>query len=360
MNDQQLQIRNWRAQGVTSLVQFWQWWTGELIGLIPQRWRRHLQGRECVLVYEAGHFVYREASQSVSIPLEQATQHPLFATWRTLAQRGELVVTLPDSELLHKVIALPAAVENRLGAALGFELDRHTPFSASEAGYGYRILQRDRAGQRIEVELYVLPDTKRQRILEALAGAGLTPHWLLPAQSVNDQANRRTLDLLPDSQRVSRRHVTRIGGPILALLALAVLIGALFYQRDQRIQSLEAEVAGQESVAEQARRLRADIEALEAGGSYIRNLKHAEPPLMVLLDELTRLLPDHTWLSRFEYQKQELRIQGESSSASELLGMLEQSALFEQVEFSSPVTINPRSRKERFSLTLRVVQGAQP
>lgn len=343
-----------------GLATAWHWWCTELAQLIPQRWRQRLHGRERILTYADEAFEYTEGGRSVSIPLSQAAQHPVLTTWRTLSSKASLLVVLPTKELLHKVVSLPAVTEARLSSVLGYELDRHTPFSTDSATFGFRVVRHDRTAQRIDVELFVLPDVKRRRILDALSGAGLTPDGILPAELADDHLLRRTLNLLPAAASTARGGVIGVRRPALVLLAVVALIGFLFYQRSEHLKALQADVAARASVAQQAQKVRTEIDTLNAGGTYIRNLKQARPAMLVLMEELTRLLPDNTWLNRLELQQNEMRLQGESGSASALIGVLEKSPLFQSAEFSSPVTINPRTNKERFSLTLKISQEKSP
>lgn len=346
-----------KARIALPLRQFWHWWTGELSALIPERWQNRFKGSgEQRLHYSTLGFEIRENGQQLRIPLDQVGSDPTLATWRTLGKgHAGLVVTLGDEDLLHKTLSLPSATEARLDAVLGFELDRHTPFSASQASYGYRVTGRDRSAQRIEVELFVLPNVLRERIVKTLAEAELQPSSILPQSALSDGHSRSSLNLLPENQRPeNKRSVLLRSRPVMIVLLLSLLIGVLFYQREERLLELQQAIGPREMVAEQAQAVRAEIELMESGGQFIYERKTARPATLVLLDELTRLMPDSTWINRFELSGKELRVQGESASASALISVLEDSPIFEEVTFTSPVTINPRSRKERFSLTARV------
>ena len=306
------------------LRQFWHWWTGELSSLIPERWRSRMEGKEQRLHYTAAGFEVRENSQQLRIPLDQVGSDPTLATWRTLGKgRSSLVITLSDDDLLHKTLSLPASTESRLEAVLGFELDRHTPFNASQASYGYRVTGRDRSAQRIEVELFVLPNAVRERIVGTLAEAGLQTTVILPQSALSDGYSRTSLNLLPEALRPeSKRSVLLRSRPVLIVLLLSLMIGVLFYQREERLVELQEMIGPREAVAEQAQAIRSEIELMESGGQFIYARKTARPATLVLLDELTRLIPDATWISRFELSGDELRIQGESSSASGSLSTL--------------------------------------
>ena len=78
------------------------------------------------------------------------------------------------------------------------------------------------------------------------------------------------------------------------------------------------------------------------------------------MNELTRLLPDNTWLVRARLQGDKLVLSGYSSAASSLIGSLESSKALSQVRFSSPVTLDRRVERERFDITANVLpKGAE-
>jgi len=361
-SDPRMQMKQWQQAIVTRAESFWRWWRGELAALVPDRWSGQSKRRERVLHYTAGSFEVGDSGHTLRIPLDKAGDDPVLATWRTLdAGKDGVLVTLGDGDVLHKVLSLPAATEARLESVLGFELDRHTPFNAEQAGYGYRVLKHDRAGQRIDVELFVLPNAVLERIQEALNKAGLRPGAILPARVLKDARARSSLNLLPQGQRApAKRTAVLSSRPVLVVLMLSLAIGVLFYRREARLVELQQQVGPREAVAQQAQAIRAEIELLESGGRYIYERRTARPSMLVLLDELTTILPDNTWLSRLELEGDQLNIQGESTGASGLIGLLEQSPLLDQVSFTSPVTINPRSQQERFSLTARIEGGGTP
>ncbi len=76
--------------------------------------------------------------------------------------------------------------------------------------------------------------------------------------------------------------------------------------------------------------------------------------MVELLNELTRILPDDTWLSMLEVSGSKLRVQGESGSASSLIGLIEESDLFHDPGFASPITRNRRTGLDRFVLEAEI------
>ncbi len=352
-----MNMQSGSALGISLMMQvraFWSWWSGELENLIPAHWRQRFQGRERRLRFTGDAVEIDLAGQSKTILLGQIGQDPTLSTWQTQdAQHSRLLVTLPDTQLLRKVIQLPAATEPRLATVLGYELDRHTPFTPQQASFGFRVLRRDRVARSIEVELFVMPNEQRQRLTEALGTHGFVPVWILPERLANDLSLRQQLNLMPEALVKTSRKRRFAGVGALMILLLAALAGA-FYLQQLHWQSLQQEVAPLLMDAELAEQVRNEADAMERSANYMVQRRLQQPSVLVLLDELTRQVPDTTWVSRFELSKGELQIQGESSNASTLISSLESSHLLQEVSFTSPVTINPRSRKERFSLRAEI------
>ncbi|MCY4337998.1 MAG: PilN domain-containing protein [Gammaproteobacteria bacterium] len=77
---------------------------------------------------------------------------------------------------------------------------------------------------------------------------------------------------------------------------------------------------------------------------------------MQLLLTLTRSLPDHTSVQQIILRTDEIQLQGESAAAASLIGLIEASDYFEQVEFRAPLTKNAHDGRERFHLAARLRQ----
>ena len=164
----------------TRLSEYWQWWTGELRALIPQRLMNWVVGDVAVtdMMIEASgvtliHSVSGKATTSAVIPFAETATHPLLAELRTKGQ-GQVRVLLGADQVLQKRISLPAAIEENLREVMGFELDRHTPFVASQAYYDVKLLRRDPQRDVIDVLLAVAARAVVDPLLAAVRQAGLS------------------------------------------------------------------------------------------------------------------------------------------------------------------------------------------
>jgi general secretion pathway protein L len=84
------------------------------------------------------------------------------------------------------------------------------------------------------------------------------------------------------------------------------------------------------------------------------------------LDDLTKRLPDDTFVIQFEFDGNTLQVQGESASSAKLIEILEDSPLFKDVGFKSPLVKIQGTANDRFHLaatleaTERQLADAEP
>ena len=174
---------------------------------------------------------------------------------------------------------------------------------------------------------------------------------------------RVDLDLLPLEMR---KKVRQIGKPLLIILTSLALFfglawgaGAFMHYRKEW-----------EAVNAELRKRRPAVEALEKlqkqRGDYrkemaeLDQIRSGEISKGEVLDELTRILPDTTWIWNLKYNGKEIELSGFADSASDLIPILDRSPLFEKVEFLAPVTKEIQMRgdgnkeKERFKIKAKI------
>lgn len=341
---------------------FWQWWSEELIGLVPPRWQQRLHQRgtllsiamdddQCRIGY--GNFNQVETVASAQVGAEG--EWPSFIT-EPLVSRApkadKVVLLLPPSKVLRKIISLPSATEAGLDNVLRFEMDRHTPFNSEQVYFGYRVIERDRAHQRLQVELLVVLRGYLDDLLKRLDGLGVHPS-VVSLGGGEDNWSGNGVNLQPGSRKRERRRDWRTDRRLQAVVALGVLALLVVFpllEQQREVARLTEALEEPRLAAERAAKVRDELQRLEVGSDYLREQQAKAPAILLTLDELTRLLPDTTWLSRFELSDVRVRMEGESAEASALLALFEQSKRLQNVSFASPITSNPRTQKDRFSL----------
>ena len=101
-----------------------------------------------------------------------------------------------------------------------------------------------------------------------------------------------------------------------------------------------------------------DIAAMEQTIKAVEKVKVDEISKLELLKELTQIIPEEMWLTRFSYTEKrgerEIALSGFATAASELIPILEESDLFEDVKFKSSIVKDRSTDKEKFNVTATV------
>lgn len=267
-----------------------------------------------------------------------------------------MTLLLPPECALRKRVSLPAAAEENLEQVLGFEMDRQTPFRTEDIYFDYKVHARHSDLKRIVVDLVVVPRAIVDQTIERCGRLGLAPN--VASVTWHQQDNPNVINLLPKAQptpgqRRSKRIASALG--IIAFVMLAAAIYVPLERQRSLAANLATEVEGARIEAEAVRQLREQVDQALEQGQLIVLKKVEHPSLIQLLDEVTRLLGDETWLIRLRYHEGEMQIFGYSGAASMLIGAIEDSLLFQDAQFRAPVTRDPAVDAERFHIAFQVV-----
>lgn len=357
-----------RRLGVSG---FWAWWTRELDALVPAAPRAALARRRMrpVLAFDGDHATLwrptMEAGRAVMvesarIPLAgdpaaiAAAARAAFApiTMTRMAYGGTVapvraVISLGPRDVLRKRIVLPAAVEENFRQALAYDLDRHTPFKSDELYFDAAIVARDSARGTITIDLA----TARRSVVDPLrkhaAAFGVEVGAIVPEPPATASTSR--LNLVPPEERASTSLWTRwqfwlpLGLLVAAVLAAAII--PVWQKREYAIQmnQVVGQARAQAAVSES---LRHELDARVGDFNAVLDRKYAYPSALAVVDTVSKLLPDDTWLTQFELKtvakgkeaQRELLLRGESANAGKLVQLFEESQLFAQAAPRSPTT----------------------
>jgi general secretion pathway protein L len=160
------------------------------------------------------------------------------------------------------------------------------------------------------------------------------------------------LNLIPPQLRFQRNYLQLV--PTYGLVAALILLGVFSQIREPYQQSLYAQrldgearrLAGEvRSVADQEARLNRVSDRLKT----LDGLMRARDANLEALRELSRMLPEGTWLSSYSSQDNVVTVAGFSNSAAAIQKQLEDSPVFRDVQFTSSIT-RDASGRDRFTL----------
>lgn len=344
-------LRWWRTSLLAWLPVRWQW----ALGWAPARLLLQVEGDALLLIREVG-------------PLRtEAGRLPWPCDVAGLAQRLDprlyrlpRVWLLPADQVLRRTLRLPAAAAPRLREVMAFEIDRQTPFSADQVSFDVRALGESAPGQ-LDAELVVLPLARLEQWRQAVGGwaDAVSGIDVIDATGVALQVN-----LLPVTERhrssdPQLRVELLLGGAALALLVLAG--GRLLDNRERGAAALREEVEHSARAARGVAGQRAQLQALVEGASFLAGERARRPSMLAVWNELSRLLPDGTYLEKIGVENGQLQLIGLSREANQLVPLLQVSPLWQRVNLTGVLQADGAAGgRDRFTLTaeLRPAAGA--
>lgn len=351
------------------LRQFWTWWAGELAPLVPPAVRRFFAAPHDRLLIEVTGEVMK-LSRTGDGPPGEVLRLPLGGTGAdgTPGERhpeltsdvGETILVLPEGEALARPLSLPLAAEENLREVLSFEMDRYTPFPAGEVYYDCVITGRDARNHTLDARLVFSPRASVDRLLEAAGRAGATVDVV--TARAPDGSNLLPVNLLQAEGRPRRRDERQLRIALAALCAALAIVAATLplVRKDRLIAELTDRVEAASAVAHEGNRLRRELESMAETSRFLAEKKAREVMAVELVDEISRVLSDETWLYRLDVSHEEVHLHGESTVSASLIEAVESSPLFENARFRSQVVQVAGTAADRFHLSAEITREEQP
>jgi len=265
-------------------------------------------------------------------------------------------IRVPAHKCLIREMTLPKAALRRADEVLALDLQRTTPFRASEVLTAWYCPKRRADGDHVAVHQVILKRGVVDGVIEQLAQARI------PLKAISVAATdggSLPVNLLPSAQR-QQSSLSATAALLLKALLVAVVglnmtalgltasnLNSAIARADQALQSITAE--------QQA--LRRKVGEAQANAAQIRQprlRKLGSTPAVAIWEEVTRVLPSATMLSELRIEGTTVQLDGQSANASELVGLLAASPMFTNVAFASPVTRDAQRGGERFQIKLQV------
>lgn len=362
------QLQDLRSRVRTGPVgKFFSWWVEELRLAMPESWQQKLQHatRRLAVRDEADHLEIfvdenRRLQALAALPpgQDKTLQRQQIEDVRAEQDLSEAPVylLLDASEVLVREVKLPAAAEQNLAQVLTFEMDRQTPFKASAVYFDWQILERGGSGGQLRLKLFVVPRGEVDQGVQMLAGRGL------PAAGVDIREDGQTLglNLLPEDKRhrvvnSEARLNWMLGGA--AVVLLFVVMALSLGLREHQLNELEAAIAEVRGEAMEVDRIRKQIEGASEAAGFLALRRSASPLAVELLADITRILPDDTYLDRLVIGRNSVQMQGKSANAQRLIELVNESRYLSAAAFRGSTRLDARSGLEIFEINAQIAQG---
>src|SRR5262245_2405107 len=284
------------------------------------------------------------------VQIADETLDALSPEWAAAVRGSRIEIVLLPSRFLFRPLDLPSRATEFLDGVIRAQIDRLTPWSASEAAF-CATRPRAVAGERIATTVVAVGHNAMTRFVRAFTeiGAGA-----VEICTVTPEAERVTVygQRAGGQARLGRIRVGLIAA-LAASGALAAGAGAAAVCLIDHYESQKAQI--ERRIAER----RATMRGVQAGGaSSVRELlerrKQTTPSSVMVMDALSALLPDHTYATELRLEGDKLQVIGMTRDAPSLIEILELSPHFSRAAFFAPTTRAPNESGERFHIEAKV------
>ena len=346
------------------VTEFLSWWTRQMLDLVPERFvRRDPAGMNAILVApdtsgsgEPGTVLLSLRRNGQDLPAgRQAPGQAILPQLLHEHPNLPLLLRLPPDSLLSRDVSLPLAAEAGYERVLQYEMDRLTPFAASEVFWSARLLRRNKEAGRIDLRLSLVPRAWLAALLDTVKVAGGRPAAIEVLGAGDEPSQRIAIAHAPSQGRIVQRRVLVAAGAVCAVLALAAIILPFVLQSGDRREA-ERRIAALQPQVRQVEALRARIRAATAGTDAITATRARLGDPLDLLAALTRVLPDDTYLTDLALRDGAITVTGQSPGAVKLIPALSADAAFVAPAFSAPVTRIESNNSDLFSIRAGVAQ----
>ncbi len=342
---------------MSTVASFFEWWTSELRGMLPAA----RNGARATVRYPT---IALEANGLGRLldPMGRAVGQParpmaeLIEEFRRGAGRGQqaIGIRVRPSDCLVRMVELPAAASRNFAQMLLLDLERSTPLKARDVLSAHIVDDARTESGMARVRHLVVKTRTIEPVLAQFRAAGVD---VVSVDCWNgDGTAGLPVNFLAEGK--SAGGTSRFGfAGWAAALAVTLGITATLIHWDRQHKALAALTTETSRLTESARDTRQLIEGARATGAgleHLRRMKADRQPATMILEEVTRLLPDTAWLQEFRLDNDVVEIGGLAVGASSLLTVFERSAVFHETSFTAPLRLETGEDRERFRLRTRL------
>jgi general secretion pathway protein L len=267
------------------------------------------------------------------------------------SSRTELVLQ-PES-FVFRPLELPRRATEFLDGIVRAQIDRLTPWSAENAAFGWSA-PAEIANERVSVTVAATARTLVMPLVSAIAGLGADS---IAVSTVAPGAQNGAAIKVFDQRVRGALEVNRVRRALAAALLAAGVLGAAAIVADvfagSEIDARHADITSR--IAAQRAKLRAGSDAArDSALAAIERRRHEMPSSVIVLEALSQILPDHTYVTELRIQGDKMQVVGVTRDAPSLIRLIEQSQHFTRATFFAPTTRSPSESGEHFHIEARI------
>ncbi|MBC9882121.1 PilN domain-containing protein [Bradyrhizobium sp. INPA01-394B] len=348
-----------RLERLGMLTAAWRWlsrwWLNELHECTPKAWRHLLQAKTAPRLFiwdEQGgltcHLVTPSGVHEKRFAVGSSGRSQVDAWLAELGCQRDAVqigIALEADHFFQRRLNLPRSELDALPRILAQEVIHRTPFQPAEIWHGARPVGETPHAGVVEFRHWIIPRDRAESEFARLGWRGSDIDFIAAKQPGGEPLTVVTFGAAQDRDPPWAFRATRT----LALASLAAIVLALV-----AVETWQSIRAGQLEDALYEARQGVQNGSQGAGVSLRLLALKAVPGNLAIWDELSRVIPDHTFLTELRINGNVVSLAGLSSDAARLVRTLDASRLFAGATLAGPITPDTAERKDRFRMTLKI------
>jgi general secretion pathway protein L len=351
-----------------SAGQFYAWWLNELArALAPRRpgvrtWRtmarKTAEGLE--ILVRSGDRITPLGTLSPNAGQAQISELKTLVAKKASLQSDQILLRLSPSDVVERTIQIPKAARDVIEPVLQNQMERIVPWPPDDTRYGYSVVG-ESASSPDQLDIQIIATTRKvlDGARERVEGIGLKPRAADYAPTASADADSIELQSFAPDPVAQVARTLQSGLAIAA--AACVLAGGfglyLMWNRQSEADDLAAHIASARSSVAAVKRLNAESSELRRQRERLVRRKGDEPAVMILIEAMSRALPDTAYIYELEIEGGDARIVGRSDDPTALITLLEATPQFEDVHFAAPTTRETGETAGTFSIIGRARGG---
>jgi len=266
-----------------------------------------------------------------------------------------ILLEYPAAQIITRHLSAPAQARDFLAGVVRNQIDRLSPWPATQILYGYQISEATSDQSMLDVVISIALRSEVEALRTRFSETGLVADRIV-VSSTDLPPVALWAKSAPAMQTGPRNLRLVIGGSLGGIAAVSIAFCVWGLTSTSSIQEENEETLNRlnalqkHDVAQRSPQMLASLPP--ARRAWVS--KEITIPMSVLLEALSRAVPDNAYLSELSFGEGKVRVSGLADEAPPLIGALEGSHQFSDVHFTAPITRGQDGRLARFSIEARV------
>ena len=281
------------------------------------------------------------------------------ASWQAAFRGSRVETVLAPEQVLFRPLDFPKQAEDFLDGMIRTQIDRLTPWSADDAAFGWSpplpIGQ-----ERIELTLAATSRQEIEPLVQVVTNLGAQSFvaFAVPPATGDASATIAVVDQTLgsaarrgfDTPRILRTALLSSGAAAAVALLAAAYVGDSLDTEQQQLMR---------RISERRAALRLGPDGNSTFGLLAKR-KQTTPSSVVVLEALSKALPDGTYVSELRIDGDKVQVVGMTQDAPSLIRLIEKSPQFARATFFAPTTRAQNEPGEQFHIEAHITPTFGP